>query len=519
MKNYFQVLAVTAPHWIKIPDEVFQISLNSLEPFSLQNAIRLALSKAKDEKSGWSMSNWRHSESYKKSIMLYQDFEGQKSDYINRLLEIKPNLLIISTMTLGYSGAIKIASIAKDILGNNVFVILGGKHIIETVYLQNDKIELNKSCPLYHMKNGIIPKIFDLVISGDGEELIYYIGEIISECTYGDFHKAFFENLNILENANGHWIIGYIDQYENVKHLSKNSIIDQDKMPFPSEFFIPKSNFSVFETDLTFHSYSYMSKGCLHDCFYCSERISINGKYKQSETAPDRLLKQFKIIQKYQIENSFRASAFIEDSILLGGKISLLKKFRDLLKKHEFNIPFGGQFTIDLLLNKNYQLILNELSKLGLSYIFIGVETNVQRIANLMNKNLNDKIDWITKIENVIEFLSSININCGFSLLFGLGENHTDRINILNQIVQWQKKYFQPKIISLNLATLHPLRINKDIDFIEWGTNVDSAFLQVFTEIFGEASEKYPIINDPIIGSLNELNEIREKYKQINERY
>lgn len=518
MKNNFQVLAVTAPHWVKIPNESAQTSLNSSDPFSLQNAIRLAVSKAKDERSGWNKSNWKYSESYEKSVMLYQDFENQKTDYINRLQEIKPNLIIISTMTLGYAGAIKIANIAKHILGENVFIIVGGKHINETIYLQDGEIDLNESNPLFQIKNEIIPRVFNLVISGDGEEVIQYVGEIISECVNNDLCKTFFDHLHVLKNANGNWIIGYLDSGGNIEYLNNNTMVDQDNMPFPSQFFIPKSSFSVFETDRTFHSYSYLSKGCFNNCFFCSERVSINGKFQQTSTAPDRLTKQFEIFKKYGEENNYRASTFIEDSILLGGDIKLLERFGDLLKINNLNIPFGGQYTIDLLLNSDHQQTLSKLSKLGLSYIFIGVETGNQEIAKRMSKNFNNKVFWITKIESVINFLSSINVNCGFSLLFGLGEDHSDRIKILNQILQWQIMYSQPKIVSLNLATIHPLRTTKNLNYIDWGTDDESIYLELFTEIFGEASERY-CINDFSIGSLDELQEIKSIYQQINGKY
>ncbi len=517
MEYTFKVMAVTAPHWVKLPANITQSSLNSTEPFSLQNAIRLAVHHSKNNKSGWSKSNWHSPDLLKESVMFYQYFENQKEDYINRLRKIKPDLLIITCMTLGYRGAIEIATIAKKVINKDIIVVIGGKHIIETTYLSNGNLGSNKSCPLYQIKNGIIPRIFDLVVNGDGEEVIYYIGELISKQDGKNNTNNFFANINFLKKAKGDWIIGYIDKESTIKYLkSEHKELNQDEMPFPIELFSPTSNFPVFEVDRTIHSYSYLSKGCPFDCFFCSEKKSINGKLKQTDNGSQRLYRQFKIIYDFGKRNNINVSSFVEDSVLLGGKINLLKQLRTFLLKSKFTIPFGGQYTVDLLLNKQHQKVIKDLSNLGLSYFFVGIETNEQALANMMSKNTNKNITWINKIEQVLDFLCSINIKCGFSILFGLGEKHASRLALLNQIIEWQKRYGTPNVISLNLATNHPLT-RSNFDYIDWGTNADSKYLHIFTEIFGEASEKY-CFDKSYIGTVPELTEIKKLYNSINKR-
>ena len=53
-------------------------------------------------------------------------------------------------------------------------------------------------------------------------------------------------------------------------------------MPLTSDLFNISTKFDVFEeSGLTAHTMSYLSKGCVHNCFYCSESSKINGKLKQ----------------------------------------------------------------------------------------------------------------------------------------------------------------------------------------------------------------------------------------------
>lgn len=513
MKHNFNVFAVTAPHWVELPQQE-QSSLNSSDPFSLQNAIRYSVKQSRNIDDIWNQTNWKSETGLKESVYMYQYFNNQKSEFINKIKTIEPDILIISSMTLGYRGAIEIAKIAREYNNNKDFlIVLGGKHIIETTYLLNNKIVENEDSPLKHMRDGLIPPLFDLVISGDGEDIIYQIGALLSKTSTPLNRENFFNKISYLNIAKGNWLLGYLYK-SKIKYLeSKNTPLNQDILPFPIELFEPTSNFPVLDSDRTFHAYSYMSKGCPFDCFFCSEKRSINGKLSQTSTAALRLLKQLKISKKYGEKNNLDISAFVEDSILLGGKLSALEEFSNILNNN--SVKFGAQYTIDLILNPKHQKILKKLSKQGLIYLFIGVETNVEGIANSMSKNSNKKITWNSKVIEVIKFLKSINIKCGFSLLFGLGESFNDRINLMDQIYYFQQTYNMPNVVSLNLATIHPLRNDNKIDFIKWGTSQTSKYLPIFTKIFGEASYEYSL-NKDFIGELEELDKIQIAYERIN---
>lgn len=171
---------------------------------------------------------------------------------------------------------------------------------------------------------------------------------------------------------------------------------------------------------------------------------------------------------------------------------------------------------MDLLLNKNLQSAVINLSRNGLQYVFIGIETGNNNIALKMSKNTNKNQRWADRNERVINFLNENNVGCGISVLFGLGESQTERINLLKTIKNWRETYQRPQIVSLNYATQHPLR-NHEVtyDYTEWGTPRDSPYLDIFTELFGEASVNYglPNIN---LSTVREFEEIKDYFNELN---
>lgn len=515
-----KVMAVTAPHWVAKGKSSMPRSLSSTEPFSLQNAIRLAAYKAEHRSGNWANSNWQTSEKRSQSILMYQFFEEQKEKYVETLQNIKPNLLVIGSMSLGFAGAIEVAKIAKEYFGSEIFIVLGGKHIIETTYLTKGQISVNANCALSLMRNQKIPSVFDLVVSGDGEEIIAEIGEIVGELDKkGVALNRFYEYSQSLLKARGDWLAGWIgddNEYKFVK--SKYPEIDHNSLPYPVELFEVKSNFPVFNAQRTAHAFSYLSKGCPFNCFFCSEKSGINGKLRQTETAPLRLLDQFKLLRKKygEAHNAERLSAFVEDSILLGGQISLLNKFNKLLSKENPGITFGGQLTVDLVLNKKIQNAVINLSRNGLRYVFIGIETSNNNIALKMSKNTNKNQRWADRNESAVSFLNENNIDCGVSVLFGLGESHAERIDLLKTIKTWREIYRRPQVVSLNYATQHPIKnLEVTYDYIEWGTPRDSPYLDIFTELFGEASVKYGLPNTNL-STVEEFEEIRDYFNELN---
>jgi B12-binding domain/radical SAM domain protein len=515
------VMGVAAPHWVKRGDLAETLSLNSSEPFSQYNAFRYAASCAEKNIGFWANSNWADRAGRNNSIFLMNYLEDELPKFENTLKKLQPNLLLIGTMSLGLPGAVALASLAKQRMGSNIFIVLGGKHITETIYQKNGSITHHPGSPIKLMSEGAIPAVFDLVISGDGEEIIFQVGQIIGGLIKQSKPlKDFYRNADSLLEAKGNWNASWIEFDKISTVISKGIQLSYDELPVPAKLFGVTSNFPVFQRDLTAHTYSDMSKGCKFDCFFCSERRSINGNLVSIKTAPYRLFKQFQEVALFGQENNRTMSAFVEDSTLLGGINSALMEFNNILRNSKLDIKYGGQLTVDLILKSELKHTLKDLAFNGLSYLFWGLETGNEEVASEMSKNTGKQSNWLVKNEKAIQFLKELDIKCGISVLMGIGETHKDRVELLKIIKSWKETYGEPEVISLNWAVQHPLQgfdSEANYTYVEWGTPSNSLYLNVFTKLFGEASVKYPIPGVKL-ATIEEFEEIGELYLQINKQ-
>ncbi len=519
MSHTLKVLAVSAPDWIsgKKGDK----ALNSRDPVSVYNAMRVAAQQTDNPDSCWSNSNWalpntsslakKRQHRRDRTLLMYSldDME----EYRRLLMQERPNLLIIGCMTICFPGAIACAKEARKLLGDTVFIVLGGRHVNETIFVNpaSKKVEHLKQSPVKLMENGKIEKVFDLCASGDGEYLITGIGESIGRGI--DPYQYLSQNLDLP----GNWIASFIDK-NKVSNISSLMLpIDYSILPSPSLMFGVRASFDVFGGLKTAHLFSDIGRGCVYNCHFCSERRDVTGKPRMLETSYSRLYRQMSEASEviYQDYGEKWGSGFVEDSVFLGGSPNLLYDFANLMGSNPLFFRYGGQFTIDQILNRKDAL--TQLKPLGLDYIFIGLETFDPNEIGGMSKDVGYKKEsWVSRCENALSFMSEVGIKCGAAVLFGLGESQKSRLALFDKIESWQKLYGAPFPVSMNWAVQHPLASQEMAgghDYTEWGTP-EGDFLEIFHD-FGEASLLYPIHNiEP--PSYEELKEIHIRYNSLS---
>lgn len=513
-----RVMAVAAP---ELPEgKIGTGVLSSEDSVSLFNACRYAAFLAENDIGLWGESNWASPRKKRRETFLLMHSLKENLLTFEELLEkIRPNLLLIGAMSLCLPGAVACAKKAKEIFGDEICIMLGGRHASETIYFTQDGIiKHHPSSPLRLMAEEHIDQVFDLVLSGEGEHIIASIGEIVDNLEQQRIPPAKINNyLQEISRVPGRWIIGWVDDVKEIRVIEgRGGQFDRNYLPSPAEMFGVNSAFNVFHGRLTAHVFSDTSSGCVYDCAFCSERRSVCGPFIQLDTAADRLFRQLKkavdvISQDFP---SFKASAFVEDSTILGGSNFALDRLVKLLSEEKLDLRFGGQLTIDQILSKIE--ILKELKEVGLDYLFVGMETLEPRLVGGMSKDVKfGKDTWLKRTEKVIETLNSLGIQCGIALLFGLGEDHNTRMKLLYQINQWRKGYGMPDTIALNWAVQHPLKGNDGgtgYRYTEWGIP-PGPWLEVFHD-FGEASVLYPLASQkpPI---LNEVQEIANFHHEL----
>lgn len=549
MKPTLRVLAVTAPHWPKRPIGIEICSFTAGSPFSLQNAVRQAAGCAKNKVGAWADSNWTTLEQRQSSVLLLEFMDEARVHLATLLPELKPNIVLIGAMTLGFPGAVEIAQQVREMFGEDCLIVLGGKHVNETLRRTKEEVQILSCCPLELMKNKTISEInglplFDLVISGDGEDVVTVFGEIVhSTLSSGRPLRDAFAEKNELRRAGGQWIAGWVEEGEIGCIVSAGASLNFDIIPTAPAIFGLQSRFPVFDAP-TGHAYSDMGRGCRYNCFFCSERSALNGKLQRSNYAVDRLIQHLEDI--WIAGGSGRkgnCAAFIEDSILLGGNSRLIEEFVDKLKVKNFkSFKFGCQLTVNDIEVLKHRGLLQKLAGVGCDYVAFGMETVNEGVATRMSKH--NKLGlWSEASRCALKFLKEAKIRSGVFVLWGLGESQLEREHQLQQLINWKIEYDGPCSIGLNWATLHPgANINPTSvsvtkgdmqfwfpsptesvakrtlpDFLEWGASESSDRFNIFVEIFGEASEKYQYYYDIQMPTKNELEKLRSLFFKIIE--
>ncbi len=507
----FRIMACSAPQWKSSANVEKKYSLDSRVPFSLQNAVRLGAKAALDNQSIWGQSNWSNKELLHDSVFILNYHDEEIECFIQKLDKIKPHVLFLGSMTLSFPGAISLATIAKQKMGNDVFIVLGGKHINETIYLKDHLVHHHPGSPVSLMQQKIIPQVFDLVVSGDGEEVVKQIGLSIGEDILRDRQTQPMSGYqNSFDSLQGKFILTWIENSAIQEHVSKQLPLDYPNLPSPVSLFGTQSNFPVFGKQKTAHVYSDTGRGCVFNCFFCSERSAVNGKVSLDDNPALRAYNQ---LRDASVQGD-SMSAFFEDSILLTGNPKHLNHLAELLEEHPLPIVFGCQFTLDNVLDSHIKESILRLRKHGLTYIYMGMETANEEVALTISKNTHKKNGWIDRHIEALQTLTENNIACGVSVLWGLGENQQDRLHQLELLKSWQNIFGNPVVVSLNWATQHPLFDLSPFTYIDWGTDANSVYLPILTRLFGEASEKYGI-GSKILPTIPEMEELEKMFRSL----
>lgn len=512
-----RAVAVSAPDWVAGVKD--QRALNSRDAASLYNACRVAAAEAAAGIGPWGLSNWaggdaRASRSAARAATLLMYSMDDMAALRAILAREQPNLLLIGAMSLCLPGAIACAVAARDMLGDRVAIVLGGRHASETVWLADPRtrrsstLRRHVAAPLDLIHAGRIPPVFDAVAMGDGEYLIAALGRAVDAAMSRGLHPAAL--FGEIEPATpGDWILGLNDRGRPGYLVSQAVPMDYAALPAPSRMFGVGGAFGVFGGRMTAHVFSDIGRGCVYDCGFCSERASATGGVRDLADSGDRLYRQLRDAAVTIAEDwpGCCASAFCEDSVLLGGANRLIDRFCTLMERQPLDIRFGGQLTIDQILARPAEVA--RLARAGLSYVFIGVETLSPEEIGGMSKDVGRKrSSWTDRMHQAFDILGAAGIDCGCAVLFGLGERHDSRLALLDRLDRFRRSHGVPDPISLNWAVQHPLcgeDGGANYDYVDWGTP-DGPYLDLFHN-FGEASLRYPL---PHVGRprLNEVAEV-----------
>ncbi|MES2939400.1 MAG: B12-binding domain/radical SAM domain-containing protein [Pseudomonadota bacterium] len=499
--------------------------LTGADPASLFNACRYAASLAVKGVSAWGESNWTGDrKSRRRSFILLDSLKEDVAAFEELLHEQQPNLLIIGSMTVCFPGAIACAALAKQMFGDRICIVLGGRHPSETVYASPEgEIVHHPGSPLELMRNGTIGRVFDIVVAGQGEYLIAQLGEIVADLEKRGVPAVQARmDIDKLGACPGDWIVGRLDGQEIVTARGAGGDVDYNNLLPPCELFGISEAFDVFDGRPTAHVFSDTGRGCIFDCDFCSERYSVVGRPVQLSDSPERLFRQLEAAVRVVREDwpdKPGASAFVEDSTLLVGSKPALRKLAKLILDSGLDIQFGAQLTVDQILLRQEELKL--LRKAGLSYMFVGVETMDSEVSLTLSKNAKKASDerWIDRSFQALLSLHQMGIKSCVALVFGLGEPHESRMDVLSKVKAWRSTYGFPARLSMNWGVQHPLQTlrndGSDYTYHEWSVP-PGPFLEQFKN-FGESTYRYPMhgVERPVLSELVEVSEFAREIVEL----
>jgi radical SAM superfamily enzyme YgiQ (UPF0313 family) len=541
MSPPLRVLAVSGPHWPRRPAEAPVRSFTAATPFSLQNACRLAAGLAAAGQGAWGESNWRTLTGRRESVLLLEFMDEARATLAERLDALRPNLMLIGAMTLGMPGAVEVARIVREHRGDDCLIALGGKHASETLSLQDGRVEVGEASPLYLMETGRLPQVnglpaFDLVVAGEGEGIVAALGEAVHAAAVGGrTARGAMDRLADLRSAPGKWVLGGMTA-DGVAFYSSHQRLDRERIPTAPGVFGVQSAFHVFGGIRTGHAYSDMGRGCKHNCFFCSERVGVNGPLDRDGDPVGRLIQHLRDISTAGGGAAGApVAAFVEDSILLGGGDRLIAEFvRRMSEAPLPNLRFGVQISVNDIQRLAQTGTLRGLRDVGCEYVAFGMETINEAVASRMSK-YSQREPWAEANRHALTALTRTGMHAGVFVLWGLGETQAERVQQLRELKHWRSTHDgQPCAIGLNWATLHPAGVprrpharpawptlmageaveRRPPDFLEWGTPPESPLLPLLVELFGEASIRFPYYHG-VVPAEAELRELRDLYLEV----
>lgn len=238
------------------------------------------------------------------------------------------------------------------------------------------------------ISKGVFQKI-DCCVIGEGEQTLL------------EYANAIKKNRDITKIEG----IAYLnDNKEVVFNQKREAMKDLDLLPFPIR--------TPLEKELNMVGIL-SSRGCYNKCSFCgvNDFYKTNSIQKIRYRTPENLVAEVSEIQKK--ENPDWIKFYDETFLAISSKRQeWIKRFCDLLTEQEVKINFEIEARANEVIK--HKESLNRLIEVGLSGIFVGIESFEQRQLDLYKKNI--KVEENMQALNILKDLN-LEVEIGFMLL------------------------------------------------------------------------------------------------------
>jgi anaerobic magnesium-protoporphyrin IX monomethyl ester cyclase len=267
--------------------------------------------------------------------VLKLSFEEFRSEISKR----QPDIVGMTSTTLTYKSALKLAKITKEVCPN-CWTVLGGPHV---TFWDDKALE---ECPE-----------LDVVVRREGENTLL---ELVQRVEAG---KSFHDVIGTTCRKNG----------KIVRNPDRPYIEDLDALPFPARHLWPMERLREYEDIL----YLATSRGCVYWCEFCTTVRMHGRKYRMRN--PKNVVDELEFLHNtYGAEHfTFCDDAFTVDQARTE---ELCKEIRN----RKLKIKWNCGTRVDMVTKE----LLLKMKEAGCSSVWFGVESGSQQVLDAMRKGI-----------------------------------------------------------------------------------------------------------------------------------
>ncbi len=284
----------------------------------------------------------------------------------------------ITSLTNTFNNALQIASIIKNQFPEK-FIIMGGAHV-SFLYEKILKMDFQNE------------NIIDIICIGEAEDNFLKLVKLL--LTH-NLNSSNFGGLK--QKINNIKDIAYINSKGKYIYTGiQPKIINLDNLPLPARYKLSPVNYAYTVANVI------VNRGCPNECSFCSRQRLFKTTRIKSINSLIAELRDIKSSFTYKFINFY-------DNINLNNQI--FQEFCNILKRKEFNLPWGCELRIDKISYDDARL----LKEAGCMVIATGIESASEKVLKQNFKYQNPE-----RIKKGIENLKKFNIPIQAYFILGL---------------------------------------------------------------------------------------------------
>ena len=345
---------------------------------------------------------------YQVEIIDCQALKLSYEQFKNEISKRQPNIVGITSTTLTYKSALKIAKIAKE-THPNCLTVLGGPHA--TFW---DKNALQE-CPQ-----------LDIIARKEGENTLLELAQRLET------------------NKNVHDVIGTTCRKNGkiIKNPDRPYIENLDELPFPARHLYPIEDLRK-EEDMF---YLMTSRGCVYWCEFCAAVRMFGRRYRMR--SPKNVVDELEFLNKTYGATQF---TFCDDAFTVDQ--SRIEELCEEISKRKLKIKWNCGTRVDMVTKE----LLLKMRQAGCVSIWFGIESGSQEVLDAMRKGIST-----TQTMKAVKWVIELGLKPVPNVLFGFP---VETKETAWNTIKFAEKVSPDAMVLYNIAT--PLPGTPLYDFVK----------------------------------------------------